>query len=176
MNWSRQDTRALIEAATDRPCISIGAVKTIRRHYAEIGLVERMARFERFVGETDATPHVWGVSDCSLLIADWAIANGLPDPASDLRATYSSEKECRALLASRGGLLAVVGACALSIGLKPIQEPQFGAVAVIGSIERQERQWSAIWNGHRWMVRWVSADGRPMWSPFLAKPISIWKI
>lgn len=176
MNWTRHDTRALIEAAADRPCVSVGMVKAIRRHHGEDGLVERMARFERFVGETDATPHVWGVSDCSLMVADWCVANGYPDPAAELRGTYATEAECRAILEARGGLSNVVAACASLAGLAAIHEPEFGCVAVIGSPSRQSRQWSAIWNGHKWMVRWLSADGRPMWAPFIAKPLGMWRV
>lgn len=175
-NWTRHDTRALIEATAEKPCISIGAVKAIRRHHDEEGLVERMARFETFVGETDATPHVWGVSDCSLMVADWCVANSHPDPAAELRGRYRTEEQCRALLEGRGGLFAVVAVCAQVAGLKPLHEPEFGCVAVIGSAVRQDRQWSAIWNGHKWMVRWLSADRRPMWAPFIAKPLGMWRV
>lgn len=175
-NWTRHDTRALIEAAEERPVISIGAVKTIRRHHGEDGLVERMARFEAFIDETNLTPHVWGVSDCSLMVADWALANGHPDPAADLRGTYATEAECRALLAARGGLAAVVEDCARRAGVEPVYEPEFGCVAVIGAPSRPERQWCAIWNGHNWMVRWLATDGRPLWAPFSARPLGMWRI
>jgi hypothetical protein len=175
MNWTRHDTRALIEAAADRPCISIGVVKTIRRHHGEEGLVERIARLERFMTE-QAVPHVWGASDCALLLGDWAVANGHPDPADHLRGTYDSEEACRALLVAAGGLPAVVRGCAARIGLRALREPSFGAVGVIGSAINQSRQWAGIWQGHRWMVRWLSPDGRPTWALFSAKPLAMWAI
>lgn len=175
MNWTRFDTRALIDAASDVPRVSIGMVKTIRRHRGEPGLVERMARFEAFILATNATPHVWGISDCSLMIADWATANGYADPAAHLRGQYASEAGCRALLAAQGGLLAVVGKCAASIDLKPLREPEFGCVAVVGAQSRPERQWSAIWDGHHWMVRWLSKSG-PTWAAFTAPAIGMWRI
>src|SRR5690606_38091186 len=99
MNWTRQDTRALIEAAQERPIMAKWVVQAIRRHHGEPGLVEKMARLEDFT--LTAAPHVWGQSDCSLVIADWAMANGYPDAATDLRGTYSTEVECRAVLAAR---------------------------------------------------------------------------
>lgn len=175
MNWTRADTRALIEAAADRPCMSRGVVKVIRRHYAELGLVESMARLEDFCERTNATPLIWGQADCSLLVADWAIENGHVDSAVGLRGAYDSEPSCRALLAARGGLLAVMGACAASIGLTPLREPEFGAVAVIGSERNPDRQWGAIWNGARWLVKWGD-EASARWTPFAACPLGIWRV
>jgi hypothetical protein len=174
-NWTRADTRALIEAADERPCISVGVVRVIRRHHAEPGLVERMARLEDFCECTNSQPFVWGQSDCSLLIADWAVENGHPDPAASWRGSYSTEDSCRALIAERGDLRTVVAACALSIGLQPLYEPEFGSIAVIGSETNPDRQWSAIWNGRRWLVKWASGDAA-RWTPFAAKPLGIWRI
>jgi hypothetical protein len=174
-NWSRHDTRALIEAAGESPRISIGAVRTVRRHHGEDGLVERMARFERFMAATNATPHIWGVSDCSLMVADWVKANGYGDPAENWRRQYASEAECNRLLLARGGLSQVAAACAMVAGLKSILEPEFGCVAAIGSPSAPERQFAAIWNGHRWMVRWLSKGG-PTWAGFIAPAIGMWRV
>lgn len=179
MSNSWQYARSLWREAEDRPIASRGAVLVLRRHYAEPGLVGRMARLEDFCDRTNGLPHVWGQSDCSLLIADWAIENGYPDSAAPLRGAYDSEETCRALLAAEGGLVAVVGDCADRIGLTPLHEPEFGSVAVIGSATNPDRQWSAIWNGARWLVRWVSLrNGHevPSWSPFVAKPLGIWRV
>lgn len=175
MNWTRHETRALIEAADDRPCISRGAVRVIRRHHAEPGLVERMARLEDFCDRTNPLPHAWGGPDCTLLLADWAVENGHPDPAADWRGAYDSETSCRALLAARGGLTAHVEACAADIGLTPLHEPEFGSIAVIGSDRNIDRQWGAIWNGARWLVKW--GDGTSArWTPFAARPLGIWRV
>lgn len=174
-NWSRHNTRALIEAAADRPCVSLSVVRTIRRHHGEDGLVERMARFERFMVDTNAKPHLWGFSDCSLMVADWVLANGHADPAADLRGQYETEAECYALLDIRGGLSAVVAACAQRAGLKFIREPEFGCVAAIGSPLRPDKQFSAIWNGHRWMVRWLTRRG-PTWAAFMAPTLGMWRV
>ncbi|WP_161796833.1 DUF6950 family protein [Devosia soli] len=165
----------MIEAAGEKPCVSIGAVKAIRRHHGEPNLVERMARFEGFIDQ-QTVGFVWGQTDCALLLADWAIACGHSDPAPHLRGQYDTEDGCRAILAAAGGLPNVVQACAASIGLKPLHEPEFGAVAVIGSATNSARQWGAIWQGHKWLVRWLAKDGRPTWALFAAKPLSLWRV
>lgn len=175
MNWTRHDTRALIEAAEDRPVMSRAVVRIIRRHHGEERLVERMALLEDFIRHTHARPFEWGASDCSLMVADWCVANGHEDPAAAWRGSYATEAECRALIAWRGDLVAVVAGCATVAGLKPISEPEFGCVAVVGSQSVLARQWSAIWNGRRWAVRWLSPSG-PMWSPFAAKPLGMWRV
>lgn len=174
-NWTRHNTRALIEAAGEVPCDLRGAVRVIRRHYAEDGLVERMERLETFAARTNRLPLIWGQSDCSLLIADWAAANGHADAAADLRGAYATESECRTLLASRGGLVAVVSECARSIGLASIHEPEFGAIGVVGSASRPDRQWAAIWGGARWMVKWGDETGA-RWTPFVAPCLGMWRV
>jgi len=132
-----------------------------------------MARLESFV--MTCSPHVWGRSDCSLAVADWAMAAGHADSAADLRCTYSTETQCRAVLASRGGLIATVGGCAQAIGLSPIQEPEFGCIAVIGSSHNEDRQWAAIWQGFRWLVKWGD-ERSAQWMPFMAKPLAMWRV
>src|SRR5690554_5794385 len=151
-NWTRHDTRALIEAAGERPFMSKWAGKAIRRHHHEPDLVERIARLEDFVTETERTPFVWGRSDCTLMVADWAVWNGLLDSVADLRGTYATEGEARALIADNGGLVSLFGERAEAAGAVPIREPEFGCIAVIGSPHNPERQWSAIWQGFHWIV------------------------
>lgn len=175
MSNSWQHIRSLWRAAKDRPQASRDVVRTLQRHFAEDGVVERMALFVDFMGATASEPHVWGVSDCTLLVADWVEANDYPDPAAGWRGAYASETECRDLLDARGGLVGHVRACAESVGLHEIVEPQFGCIGVIGSQSRWDRQWSAIWNGHFWMVRWLGYDG-PTWAPFTAPTLGMWRV
>lgn len=174
-NWTRHDTRALIEAAGERPFMSKWAVASIRRHHHEPDLVERIARLEDFVTETERTPFVWGRSDCTLMVADWAVRNGLPDSVADLRSTYASEDEARALIADNGGLVSLFGERAEAAGAVPVREPEFGCIAVIGSPHNPDRQWSAIWQGFHWIVRWGNAE-RAQWVPFTAKYLAMWRV
>ncbi|MET3925929.1 hypothetical protein [Devosia sp. 2618] len=171
MNWTRHDTRALIEAAEERPIMSMWSVRAIRSHHGEDGLIERLSRLEDFI--LTRRPYVWGQSDCSMSIADWVALNGHPDPGAEWRGTYDDENSCAALLERRGGLANHIAACAANAGLQPIHEPELGCIAVIGSQHDQKRQWSAIWNGFRWLVKWGGGDG---WVPFAAKPIAMWRV
>lgn len=173
MNWTRHDTRALIEAAEERPAMSAWVVKAIRRHHGEDGLIEKLARLETFT--LSCAPHIWGQSDCSLDVADWVTLNGHSDPAADWRGIYDSEASCRALLERRGGLLAHVADCAAGVGLSRLHEPELGCIAVIGSATNSDRQWAAIWQGFRWLVKWGDETGA-RWVPFAGKPLAMWRV
>lgn len=175
MNITGLQIRAAIAEASDCPRVERGMLAVIRRHFHEDGIVERVARFQRFYAATKDLPWVWGQTDCSILVADWATANGFSDPAAHLRETYSTERGCGDVLQAGGGLLAVFGDCAARAGLTPLHEPQFGAVAVIGSATRLSRQWAAIWSGNRWLVR-HSDKQLSAWVPFAAKPLAIWSV
>lgn len=177
MNLSGLEIRAAIKAASDRPRPEKGVLRVIGRHFHEDGVVERVARFQRFYAGTIGKPFVWGALDCSLAVGDWAVLNGHPDPAAHLRGTYDSEAACRALIAARGGLVEVFGDCAARAGLTPLHEPRFGCAAVIGAAHRLDRQWGAIWNGRNWMVVLEHKHtGLCFFSPVTAKPLAMWEI
>lgn len=175
MTNSWQEARRLWQAAEDRPVASRGAVMVLRRHGTEADIVGRMARFERFCVRTQGLPLIWGQTDCSLLLADWALDNGHVDPAAAWRGVYASEAQCRDLIAEKGDLVDVVRGCAQVAGLKRLAEPEFGAVAVIGSKSNPQRQWGAIWNGRRWLVKWGD-ERRAGWEPMAALALGIWRI
>lgn len=42
-----------------------------------------------------ATPHLWGQSDCMLVLADWVQRVTGVDPAADIRGTYWDAKTCQ---------------------------------------------------------------------------------
>ena len=46
--------------------------------------MQRVARFQRLYAATKDLPWVWGQTDCSILVAHWAAANGFTDPAVHL--------------------------------------------------------------------------------------------
>ena len=177
MNWTLHDTFALIRAAGERPRLRSLAevralVKVIGRHHHEDELVETLARLQPLFEANDGKPFVWGERDCSLVLADWLVLNGYPDPAIDLRGTYADEDGCKAVLDGQGGVLGVVGNCAARAGLSPAHEPRCGAVAVIGSPTNPARQWGAIYSGTGWMVFW--RDG---WTNFAsARCLKMWDV
>lgn len=172
---SWQEIRRLWRAAEERPAVHRGVVAVLRKHFHEPDIVGRMAALEDFIRQTCRRQFRWGVSDCSLMVADWCVWVGRDDPAAALRSTYSDEASCRALVAARGDLAAVMTACAVSIGLTQVREPEFGCVAVIGSPKRPERQWAAIWNGARWLVWWGN-ETKSQWAPFAGKPLVMWRV
>jgi hypothetical protein len=174
-----QEIRTLWKASEERPVASRAAVRVLRRHFHEVGIVARMAVFEDFIRQTSIQGQVqgfrWGVSDCSLMVADWCMANGHEDPAIAWRERYADEASCRTLVAQRGDLVDVLDACAISVGLQRIREPEFGCVAVVGSKSNKARQWAAIWNGARWAVWLGNAEG-VQWQPLMAKALTMWRV
>ena len=170
-----QHIRGLWRAAEERPVASRDTVRCLRRHHHEDGIIERMAQFNDFIRLTGSRPFVWGQSDCSLMVADWCVENGHDDPAAAWRGSYATEEGCRALIAKKGDLAAVVAGCAAVAGLKPLREPEFGCVAVIGSPLNTDRQWAAIWSGARWAVWWGNADGA-RWVSMTAKALGMWRV
>ena len=75
-----------------------------------------------------ALPFAWGSSDCCTFAADWLVTLGKPDPLADLRGTYATPIEARALM--RSDLVELVAA---RIG-EPMENHHFaqrGDVAVV---------------------------------------------
>lgn len=97
-----------------------------------------MADLEAFLKDMARRPFVWGEHDCSLILADWWLANhGGEDPAAELRGTYANEEECHALLDDHGGLLGMVRDMAFDVGALPREgnpEPgDFGVMEAAGT-------------------------------------------
>ena len=67
--------------------------------------------------------------------------------------------------------VAVVVSCIVKIGGKQLQRPYRGSIGVIGSPSNIERQWGAIFDGSRWLIR-AQAGFMPLVAPSLA----IWSI
>lgn len=109
-----------------------------------------MDLLDEFLAEQVAHPWAWGTHDCSIVLAAWCMANGHADPASDLRGRYGES-----WLADLGwpDLLSLVSALAAKAALSPAAFPVRGAIGVIGSRHRADRQWGAIHDGIFWRVR-----------------------
>ncbi len=106
-----------------------------------------------FLADYGAMPQVWGEVDCSLVLADWAMANGYTDCAGHLRGTYDTAEECMAVVEAAGGLVPLVGGLAVGLGLQETPRAVPGAIGVIGSPTNIHRQWGAIFDGRDWQVR-----------------------
>lgn len=112
-----------------------------------------------------------GRVDCCLFLAAWAVWLGYPDPAQHLRGTYADEDGFRAHIEAAGNVTALVGACASSIAAKRVQRPSCGDIGVIGSASNIHRQFGAIFDGERWLVRFIHSVG-----PMTAQPLAIWRL
>lgn len=124
-----------------------------------------------FVAEHEKKAWSPGSVDCCLFIADWAIWLGHSDPAAHLRGRYRTEDGFRAIIDRDGGLVNIVGSCASAIDGKRVQQPQRGDIAVIGSTENIHRQFGSIFDGERWIVRFIHSIG-----PMTARPLAIWRL
>ena len=101
--------------------------------------------------------------------ADWFIFRGFGDAARDFRGTYSDEAGYRAIVTDHGGLVPIVDTHAARIGLTKINVPRRGSVGVVGSADHIHRQFGAIFDGARWMLR-----TKDRFEPMIAKPLTIW--
>jgi hypothetical protein len=109
--------------------------------------------------------------DCCLFLAEWAIWLGHSDPATYLRGTYNSDDGFRAIIAAHQGVVPLVEHCVAHINGKRVTAPTCGAIGVIGSPTSIHRQWGAIFDGRRWLVR-----SRAGIAPLAARPLAIWEI
>ncbi|SHE68332.1 hypothetical protein SAMN02745157_0704 [Kaistia soli DSM 19436] len=130
-----------------------------------------IADLDAFLASYGDRPWVWGEVDCSLVLADWAIANGHPDSAAQLRGSYATHQGCLAVVAAAGGVVPLVAACAAVLGLDALAVPERGAIGVVGAASNMHRQWGAIFDGRDWQVRL-----EPRFVALKAHPLGIWRI
>lgn len=113
----------------------------------------------------------WGTVDCSLVLADWAVANGHRDPGATLRGSYADELGWQAIVVKRGGLFPLVSDVCARAHFPIAAVPTRGVVGVIGAPHSALRQWGAIHDGETWLVR--NPDG---FSPMTARILGMWVI
>ncbi|MHC2573964.1 DUF6950 family protein [Rhizobium leguminosarum] len=130
-----------------------------------------MTDLEAFIAENNKRGWRPGEVDCCMFLASWAIWRGHPDPAAQLRGTYSDEAGFRSIVTEAGGVVPVVQRCIESIGGRLVDRPKHGVVGVIGSHSDMTRQWGAIFDGSRWLMRFRDNVG-----PVAARPLAIWEI
>lgn len=74
--------------------------------------------------------HRGGV-DCVLFLANWIRETCGRDPAADLRGTYSTQAEARAILEKAGGFIPLVTCRLANIGWRGVSDPETGDVAIV---------------------------------------------
>ncbi|MBY3228536.1 DUF6950 family protein [Rhizobium laguerreae] len=72
-----------------------------------------------------------GGDDCMTFPASWALTCIGIDPAADLRGTYRTKDEARAIIASHGGELVFMDVHLVPMGAKRVQQPQTGDIGLI---------------------------------------------
>ncbi|MGM4911429.1 DUF6950 family protein [Rhizobium sp. 768_B6_N1_8] len=128
-------------------------------------------RLTAFIADNNAKPWSPGSVDCCMVLADWAIWLGHPDPARHLRGTYGDEVGFRRIITDASGAVPIVERCVDHIRGARIAKPALGSIGVIGSHHNIDRQWGAIFDGQRWLVRFANG-----FAPMVARPLAIWKI
>jgi len=116
-----------------------------------------MVDLDAFIADHTELAWALGSVDCSTVLADWAIANGHPDPAATLRGSYNDEIGWKLIVVARGGLLPLVNDLCARAGFVATDEVARGVIGIAGSLRHPVRQWGAIYDGDRWLLR--SAEG-----------------
>lgn len=91
------------------------------------GRAERLGAYIKSLG-----PVVWGESDCCAFVAKWI---AMERHAEIALPAYSNWKEASALIASSGGLVAMVSPMLASAGLFETSAPQLGDIGVVALSE-----------------------------------------
>jgi hypothetical protein len=129
------------------------------------------AQLASFLDAYAQKPWQPGTVDCCLFLADWAMWLGHDDPATHLRGTYADDAGFESIISAAGGVAPVVAACAARIAGRLVDRPHIGSIGVIGSPSISSRQWGAIFDGGRWIVRFRNSVGQ-----LAARPLAIWDI
>lgn len=114
--------------------------------------IDALARFLRQEAKRSFN---WRDAHCLMLVADWLVARGKPDPAAGHRTSADSEAAAKTLLANAGGLNRFARDAMARTGLaeaaNPVCRGDVGLVTVLG-LEGPVLA-GGIWTGARWAVR-----------------------
>lgn len=101
---------------------------------------------DRFLTAGAALPWVWGVSDCTIWVADWCVLHFRQDPAAIFRGRYADEAGAEVLIAA--GL-----ARTIAPWMPPLRVTDAPRRGDVGIIDIRGREVAAIWTGRRWAFR-----------------------
>ncbi|NTA10811.1 DUF6950 family protein [Agrobacterium tumefaciens] len=125
-----------------------------------------------FLASTEREPWTPGDRvDCCLVLAEWAIWLGYPDPAAHLRGAYQPGQGQLDILAESGGAIALVKSCAAALSLSHTDTPQAGDIGVVGSAHNITRQFGVIHDGAGWLTRTPHGFAR-----VAAKTLAAWRL
>lgn len=94
-----------------------------------------MGALNSFLLGYDGRPMRVGCDDCALFAADWVKFCTGHDPAQGWRETYCTEVDAEAILAGRGGMVALFDDVARFIGWSRREVPSTGAVIVAKGVD-----------------------------------------
>lgn len=89
-----------------------------------------MTELARYLHEVAGRECALGELDCAVLMADWAMRCGFPDPMPDRRGTYATERAYRAAVRSEGGLVSSCRRRFARSGLQETEMPLEGDVVL----------------------------------------------
>jgi hypothetical protein len=112
-----------------------------------------------------------GGFDCTLFVADWGGEICGRDPAADLRGTYSTRDEARAIIEKARGFIPLMAVRLIPLGWRSVNDPRTGDIGVVSiSAKAAHVQMPAI---HR-EGAWVFADPRRLVAGRF-HPLMIWR-
>lgn len=124
------------------------------------GLNGASKRLERYISAAEDKPWAPGVVDCCMFVSDWVeLITGL-DAGRFYRGIYSCDDGISKITTEMNGLVRIFETCAADMGLHETFNPVVGDVGVIGSELNIQRQFGAIYDGSKWIVRYKNGIGR----------------
>ncbi|WP_245277401.1 hypothetical protein [Rhizobium leguminosarum] len=124
-----------------------------------------------FLAAYERKPWNAGTVNCMFFPAAWAIWLGHSDPVENWRGAFRTDDEFSQIVATAGGCVPLMAKAAARLGAQRLNAPICGAVGVIGSRVNINHQFGAIFDGRRWLVRFINKVG-----PMSAQNLAIWKI
>lgn len=101
---------------------------------------------DRYLAASASLPWIWGVSDCTMWVADWCRNHFGHDPAAAFRGGYDDEAGARML--TMAGLLETIRPWMAP--LRPTSAPLAGDVGILCLTARQV---AGICTGPAWAIR-----------------------
>tara|TARA_Y100000815_G_scaffold275298_1_gene312744 strand:+ start:2986 stop:3408 length:423 start_codon:yes stop_codon:yes gene_type:complete len=119
-------------------------------------------------------PHIWGESDCIIVLADWVLRVRGVDPAEAVRGTYCDPVSCQQVTGFLRAPVETAGRYLEAVGLTRGNALQIGDVAVIR--RRDDPRWpcGAMWLGDCWGCK--GPQGTTTLQPALVEVEAFWGV